>query len=230
MVPDYCSDEYHKKARATYGRVKGLTLTNLLASRVFGALFREVFSEDLSDRSEKLVEDVKEFMKQTLETLCDRACAGYPVLLNELKTNLIEEFIDWKEAATKTAVNNTLRAEIGWVFTQDRSYKETMQNVSSMVDTVRNNKVAYNATLYSDKKQALKTPEAVGCVSQEFIAAMASCSATSHENSIYDLQVSIFDSPLLEATVFRTRCLLGLLWGGGVKLGMACLLEKQSAV
>lgn len=192
VVPDFCSENYHKKARATYERVKGVTLTNLLASRVFGALFREVFSGDLNDRSEKLVEDVKEFMKGVLGTLCNRACVNYPFLLNELKTNLIDEFIDWKEAETKTAVNNTLRAEIGWVFTQDRSYKETIHKVSSMVDSVRNSTVSYNAALRSGGVgESLKSAEAVGCVSQNFIAAMASWSASSYESSIYDLQASV---------------------------------------
>lgn len=167
--------------------MKGVTLSNLLAGRVFITLFREVFSKGLSDCTDKLVEDVKDFMQKKLGTLCDRVCARYPVLLKELKTNLIQEFIDGKKAAAKSVIDSTIRAEIGWVFTQDQSYEDTIQKVNSMVGTVRQNEAVYQATM---KRSSPQEAEAVGCVPKSFIAEMVRCPATSEESSVRSLQVS----------------------------------------
>lgn len=94
-----------------------MTLSNLFSGPVFNALFREVFSRELGDRSEKLVEDVKAFMQETLGSLCEHACAVHPVLLNELSANLMEEFLDAKERATRVAVESIIEAELGWALT-----------------------------------------------------------------------------------------------------------------
>lgn len=190
MVPDACSYQFRGKARAAFRRADGVTLPNLLTGRVFNTLFRGGFSDGLRDRSRKLVEDVKDFMQKRLGTLCDRVCAGYPVLLNELKTNLMDEFIDGKEAATKSLVNGAIRAEIGWVFTQDKSYEDTMQSVNSMVDAVRKSDAEYRATSSSSIRQSSRYAEAVGCVPAALIASIANCAATSDEEC--RLQVSVF--------------------------------------
>lgn len=166
-----------------------MALSNLLAGRVFNALFREVFSGDLGDRSEALVEGVKTFMQETLETLCDRACSAHPVLLNELKTNLVEEFIDARETETMTAVTNIIEAELGWVFTQDPSYEDTMRRVHEMVNAVRKSRVAHNATADTGNQSALEHVAAVGNVPEEFISKMIGCTAMSEEDITRDLQV-----------------------------------------
>lgn len=89
----------------------GITLSNLRAGHVFNVLVREVFSRELADRSEKLVEDVKSVMEQTVGSLCEHFCAAYPILLNDLNTTLVEEFMDTKQRATKVVVANVIEAE-----------------------------------------------------------------------------------------------------------------------
>lgn len=190
VVPDFFSDEYYEKARGSFRRVDGMALSNLLAGRVFNALFREVFSGDLDHRSEELVEGVKAFMQETLGTLCGRACPAHPVLLNELKGNLVEEFIDAREAETKTAVANIIEAELGWVFTQDPSYEDTMRRVHEMVNTVRKSKVAHDITAGTENQSALEDVKAVGNVPADFISKMTDCTAMSEEDVTRDLQVS----------------------------------------
>eukprot|EP00752_Nemacystus_decipiens_P018767 g16826.t1 len=191
VIPDFFSDDYFQKARAAFKRVDGMALSNLLAGRVFNALFREVFSGDLADRSEDLVEGVKAFMQQTLGRLCDRACSAHPVLLNELKDNLVEQFIDAMEARAKKAVANIVEAELGWVFTQDALYEDTMRRVHAMVNAVRKSRVEHQATAGSDDEFVLEHVEDVGSVPKDFISKMIDTTAMSEEDVTRDLQVTI---------------------------------------
>lgn len=55
VVPDFFSQEYYQKASDALKRVDGMSLSNLLAGRVFNVLFREVFSVKLKPRSHKMV-------------------------------------------------------------------------------------------------------------------------------------------------------------------------------
>ena len=189
VVPDFFSDDYLEKARAAFKRVDGMALSNLLAGRVFNALFREVFSSDLDHRSEELVEGVKAFMQETLGTLCDRACPAHPVLLNELKGNLVPEFIDAREGDTKIAVANIVEAELGWVFTQDPSYEDTLSRVHEMVNAVRKSKLAHDMTAGTGNQSELEHVKDVGTVPADFITKMINCTAMSEEDVTRDLQV-----------------------------------------
>lgn len=167
-----------------------MALSNLLADRVFNALFREVFSGDLGDRSEDLVEEIRAFMQRTLETLCDRACPAYPVLLDELKGNLVEEFIDARETETKAAVRNLIEAELDWVYTQDPWYEDTMRRVYAMVNYVRENKVERNGMTRLHRLPALVYGTDVGNVPGHFISKMVERQTMSEEDAIRDLQVT----------------------------------------
>lgn len=192
VIPDYFSEGYHEKVRAAFKGVDGMALSNLLGGRVFETLFDEVFSGDLEDRSETLVEQVKDFMQERLGALCDRVCAAHPMLLTELKTSLIEEFIDEREAATLSAIDGVIEAEVGWVFTQDPSFESTINNVSSMVDTVRKANDAFAAASQTHHLPHFrKKAKAVGSVPKAFITKMTECAATSDENSVYGLQVGL---------------------------------------
>ena len=191
VIPDFFADEYYEKVRAAFKRVDGMALSNLLSGRVFNALFCEVFAEELGDRSEQLVEDVKDYMQETLGALCDRVCAAHPVLLNELKVNLVEEFFEEQEAKAKSAVNIIIEAEQSWVFTQDRSYEDTMKRVNDMVNDVRKSKVQHDITYGTDKQSALELAKAVGQVPEWFMWKKIDCAAMSEEDAIRDLQVGL---------------------------------------
>lgn len=167
-----------------------MALSNLLSGRVFNALFCEVFHGELGDQSEQLVEDVEVFMQETLGKLCDRACAAHPVLLNELKVNLLDEFFEGEGAKAKTAVKNMIDAELRWVFTQDRSYGDTMRRVHRMVNEVRKSKVEHKSTAGTDKQPTLKPAKAVDGVPEKFISKMIDSTAMSEDDAIHDLQVA----------------------------------------
>ncbi|CAN0289596.1 unnamed protein product, partial [Ectocarpus sp. 13 AM-2016] len=169
VVPNFFTDEYHHKVCAAFKRVDGMALPTLLGGRVFSALFCEVFSEELGIRSEKLVEGVKDFMQDVLGKLCDHTCAAHPVLLNELKTNLVEQFVDSKEASAKSAVENVVKGELGWVFTQDRSYEDTMRDVREMASRVRKSKVEHEATAGTDSQTIFELAKDVGTIPEAFI-------------------------------------------------------------
>lgn len=179
MVPDFFSDEYYERALVALRRLDGITLSNLRVGPVFNALFCEVFSGELMVRSEKLTEDVKDFMQDTLTNLCKHFCMAHPVLLNELTTNLVEQYMDMKEAATRTAVETFIRTQLGWVFTQDRSYEDILRRTNEMINAVRDSRVADNGC----------HAEAVGDVPAEFIAKMINCKATSEEDIVRHVQV-----------------------------------------
>lgn len=172
-----------------------MALTHLLHGRAFSPLFREVFAADLAPRSLALVERVNAYMHEALSTLCDRACpSGYPALLKQLKTNLIDGFMDSKEAMAKTSVRVAIKAELGWSFTQDPSYEEVLCRVHDTVIDTRNRRVASDATAAAAKSNArlLIDPEparAVGDVPKEFIEKMIACKGMGDEEAIRKLQV-----------------------------------------
>ena len=129
MVPDFFDDEYYETVHNALRRVDGMALSDLLAGRVFNVLFRKVFDEDLEPRSIDMVEDVRTYMQSILQKLFQTACREFPSLLNEVKTSLVEEFMDFKQEQTVEAVLNVVKAELGWVFTQHRDYTTTNTNV-----------------------------------------------------------------------------------------------------
>lgn len=178
-VPDFFDNEYHEAATIAFQHVRGMALKNLLSNLAFDELFQSVFEHQLASRSEKLVEDIKAYMQTVLEKLCEHACKGHPALLKALKTNLVEDFMEVKEAKAKEAVGNIVDAELDWVFTQDRSYEETMEAVHTMVTDTRKSR-AENTT---------HTLRAAGGVEAPFIEKMVACKDMSTEGVIYDLQV-----------------------------------------
>lgn len=196
MLPDFFSDEYHEKVITACKRVDGMALTHLLHGRAFNPLFREVFAADLAPRSLALVEEVNVYMQEALSTLCDRACpAGYPVLLKQLKTNLIDGFMDSKEAMAKASVRVAIKAELGWSFTQDPSYEEVLQRVHDTVIETRNTRVAFDATSAARSSGRLapepEPAKAVGDVPREFIEKMIACKGMGDEEAIRKLQVCL---------------------------------------
>jgi len=203
VVPDFFVREYYDKVRAAFKRVDGMALSNLLSGRVFNALFYEVFSEELGNRSEQLVEDVKAYMQGTLGALCDRVCSAHPTLLNELKVNLVEEFFEEQEAKAKNAVSTIIEAEQSWVFTQDRSYEDTMKRVNKMVNKVRKSKVQHDATSGTEKQSDLELVKAVGQVPEWFMLKKVDCAAMSEEDAIRDLQVGFVTrgEPLIDSKI-----------------------------
>ena len=167
-----------------------MALSNLLSNLAFDELFQNVFEHQLASRSEDLVEDVKDYMQTVLEKLCDQACKGHPALLKALKTNLVEDFMEVKEAKAKEAVGSIVEAELDWVFTQDRSYEETMEAVHTMVAEVRKNIAKFDpATMYPRP-----SAKAVGSVGKDFIDPMVDCKDMSTEGVIYDLQARDIDT------------------------------------
>lgn len=189
VVPDFFADEYYDKARVALRRVDGVALSNLRAGPVFNALFREVFSRELSHRSGKLAEDVKEFMQENLVNLCEHFCAAHPVLLNEFRANLVEDFMENMEKEARDAVETFIRTELGWVFTQDRSYEDTMRLIHEMVNAVRESRVAHNATAGQEHQRGLKHAQAVGDVPADFVEKMINCVPMSEEDAIRHVQV-----------------------------------------
>lgn len=192
LLPDFFTDEYHEKVITACKRVDGMALTHLLHGRAFNPLFREVFAADLTPRSLALVERVNTYMQKALSTLCDRACpSGYPALLKQLKTNLIDGFMDSKEAMAKTSVAVAIKAELGWSFTQDPSYEDALRRVHDMVIDMRNRRVAFDATATSKSSGQLgpEPARAVGNVPKEFIEKMIACKGMGDEEAIRKLQV-----------------------------------------
>lgn len=207
LLPDFFTDEYHEKVITACKRVDGMALTHLLHGRAFSPLFREVFAADLAPRSLALVEGVNAYMQKALSTLCDRACpSGYPALLKQLKTNLIDGFMDSKEAMAKTSVKVAIQAELGWSFTQDPSYEEILRCVHDTVIEMRNRRVAFDATAAAASESSGRQPpgpepaRAVGDVPKEFIEKMIACKGMGDEEAIYKLQVSTYD-PMKALTI-----------------------------
>lgn len=184
-----------------------MALTHLLHGRAFNPLFREVFAADLAPRSLALVERVNAYMQKALSTLCDRACpSGYPALLKQLKTNLIDGFMDSKEAMAKTSVKVAIKAELGWSFTQDPSYEDVLRRVHDTVIDVRNRRVAFDATepTRSSGRLEPEPAKAVGDVPKEFIEKMIASKGMGDEEAIRKLQASQIYDNLGGTTVWST--------------------------
>ena len=118
-------------------RVDGMALPDCLGGHVVNILFRKVFKEELELRSIDMVERVRSYMQSILQKLFQTACREFPSLLNEVKTSLVEEFMDFKQEQTVEAVLNVVKAELGWLFTQHRDYTTTNTNVQDMVRNER---------------------------------------------------------------------------------------------
>lgn len=191
MIPDFFSDDYHQKVCGALRRVDGMALSNLLTGRAFNILFGEVFSENLEPRSLEMVATVKTHMERVLNTLFDNACEHYPGLLSELKGSLVEEFMEHNEQHTLKAVSNVVRAELGWVFTQDRGYARVIEDVREKVNRVRANEISSKAARAAGTRVDFNhQAEAVGDVPSEFIRKMVDSSDGKGE-ATRELQVGI---------------------------------------
>ena len=153
-------------------RVDGMALPDCLGGHVVNILFRKVFKEELELRSIDMVERVRSYMQSILQKLFQTACREFPSLLNEVKTSLVEEFMDFKQEQTVEAVLNVVKAELGWLFTQHRDYTTTNTNVQDMVRKERLSEAACQATGKSRYHYPLDSTRAVGEVPKEFIKKM----------------------------------------------------------
>lgn len=205
VVPDFFGDEYYQTVSNALQRVDGMGLSDQLGGRVFNFLYRKVFAKELEPRSHKMVADVRKYMQSQLQRLFDDACQAYPVLLSVVKTSLVQQFMDFKQAKTEEAVSNVVRAELGWEFTQDRSYDATVVDVGDMVNRVR----ASQDTSEANKRAGLASSRfgaaAVGDVPKEFLDKMvASKGAT--EKGIRKTQVGVSQCAHLKSkpSAFRT--------------------------
>lgn len=188
VVPDFFGDGYYKTVRNALKRVDGMGLPDHLAGRVCDVLFQEVFANELEPRSEDMVDLVKEYMQSILKNLFEEACQAYPTLLNEIKTNLVEEFMEAKKLQAVEAVSNVVKAEMGWMFTQNRAYTATIKDVCDMVGKTRKSELASEAA--SDVGNSYEPEEAgaVGDVPKEFIKKMVA-SKEVKDQGIRKLQV-----------------------------------------
>lgn len=213
-MPDFFGDEYYETARNALRRVDGMALSDLLAGRVFNVLFRKVFAAELEPRSHDMVDDVRTYMQSILQKLFEDACKAYPALLNEVKTSLVEEFMDFKAEQTADAVSNVVKAELGWVFTQDRAYTTTIANVRDMVRKVRLSEAASKATAEAGVESSPDSATAVGEVPEAFIKKMIT-STKAKDQDIRNLQVySIGSLPCSRSqyhTVLSPGCLTTML-------------------
>lgn len=163
-------------------------LPDLLRGRAFNILFRNAFLGELEARSRDMVDEVRTYMQSILQKLFGDACQAYPVLLDEVKTILVEEFMDFKQEQTTQAVSNVVNAELGWVFTQDRAYSTTTANVRDMVTNVR---IYQAACRMLEDRGGCHSPVAattVGDVPEAFINKLVA-STTAEDEGIRNLQV-----------------------------------------
>lgn len=163
-------------------------LPDLLGGRVFNILFRKVFLGELEARSREMVDEVRTYMQSILQKMFGDACQAYPVLLDEVKTSLVEEFMDFKQEQTARAVSNVVNAELGWVFTQDRAYSTTIANVRDMVTNVRIVQAACRGLKDRGGCHPPVAATAVGDVPEAFINKMVA-STTAEDEDIRNLQV-----------------------------------------
>ena len=147
-----------------------------------------MFEEELESRSIETVERVRSYIQSILEKLFQTACREFPSLLNEVKTSLVEEFMDFKQEQTVEAVLNVVKAELGWVFTQHRDYTTTNTNVQDMVRKVRVSEVASRATAQFGRSQRPESTTAVGEVPKEFIEEMVA-GKKENDGNIHKIQV-----------------------------------------
>lgn len=185
VIPDFFSDEYHEKASAAISSVHGLTLSNFLPGYACDPLIREVFADELIPRSEQLVEDVRVYIQEVLTGLCEDACGAYPFLMNEIKTRLLDEFMNDTESKTKEAILNVCYPELGWTFTQNASYQTTLDEVETAVEVVRQTKAPTDPNLGS-VGEVDATPSGVPGA---FIKQISDCGSKSDANAVRDLQV-----------------------------------------
>ena len=189
-MPDFFGDEYYEKARSALKRVDGMALPEFLGGRVFNMLFREVFADELELRSHEMVDEVKEYMQSILQKLFEDACRAYPALLNNVKTSLVDEFLELKAEKAMEAVSNVVNAELGWLFTQDRAHTTLIANVRDMVRKVRQSETAATAVAEAGGRRVPDNATAVGEVPEAFIKTMVA-SKEAQDQDIRILQVGV---------------------------------------
>lgn len=188
VVPDFFGDEYYEKVSNALEQVDGMALSDHLAGRVVNVLFRKVFADELEPRSHDMVDDVRAYMQSILQKLFEKACKTYPVLLDEIKTNLVEEFMDSKLKEAAEAVSNVTKAELGWVFTQNRAYMATISNVRDTISKARSGERFCEADAGYSRENAIEAVTAVGDVPKEFIKKMIN-NKVAKDEEIRKLQV-----------------------------------------
>lgn len=122
-------------------------------------------------------------MQTILTKLFERHCKQHPGLLNDVDTTLVGDFIAAKQEKALEAVSNAVKSVLGWMFTLDPLYTETIAGVQNMVEFVRtkNKTLAYN--------ESRTYASAVGYVPGSFMDSMASSEKSSTEFANYSLQV-----------------------------------------
>ena len=146
-----------------------MALPEFLGGRVFNMLFREVFADELEPRSHEMVDEVREYMQSVLQKLFEDPCRAHPALLNEVKTSLVDEFMDFKAEKAMEALSNVVKAELGWLFTQDRAHTTTIANVRDMVHKVRQSETAAEAGVKAGVQSFPDNATAVGEVPEALI-------------------------------------------------------------
>lgn len=194
MIPDFFSEDYHKKVATALERVDGMALPTLCSSRVCNALVREVFATEIASRSEELAESVADVILEALLNLCDNACSKYSNLRVRLKKNLLEDFIEHGRKKAKEAVLDVVEAEQGWVWTQNPSFWENVLKVQEHVNNARHEKIRNEAQTSEseppDSEENINDPHHfVGGVPQGFIKKMVNCQDSDSEDTVRRLQV-----------------------------------------
>lgn len=201
VLPDFFSDEFHRKASSALQRVEGMALPNFLAGRAFHSMVCDILGDQLSSRSDTLVECVREFMQRVLRTLCEHACANQPESLKSKVVQVITDLLDEKESSCKHIISKICQAELGWMFTQNESYKKTLSSVNAMVKSVAKSKINMGvlaAHRMRRRRRALRPRDTCG-VPKHFIRNMVNATnmdmQTKDENqhlmATWDLQVGL---------------------------------------
>lgn len=177
----------------------GMTLPDLRAGLAFDKLFRDIFVDNkVESRSQGLVEGVRSYMQTVLRNLFERECVRCPTLLKEADTALIGDFIKSKEDKALKAVSIAIKTGLGWVFTLDPFYLETITGVQKMVDSVRKKRQAQSSL------DCPATTSSVGIVSSYFMDKMVSSENNSETFAIYSLQVCFISGQ--KATIHKSSC------------------------
>ena len=106
----------------------------------------------------------------------------------EVETNLVEDFMDFKQEQTVEAVLNVVKAELGWVFTQDPAYTTTIKNVRDMVRKVRLSEAASQSATQAGVSYRPDNATSVGDVPEDFIKKVI-VSKKAKDQDIRNLQV-----------------------------------------
>lgn len=133
VLPDFFSRDFHKNASMCLDGADGITLSNFLPGRVFHRMIQDLFKEELPNRSDALVGEVRRYVEEVFTVLCETACASFPRTLRMKIKEMIGIFLGEVEAHCKRIVSNLCRAELAWTFTQNASYDVTRTAVLERV-------------------------------------------------------------------------------------------------